>query len=84
MSSVQSFDFSLAVPGCNPCSLCEVYSSDVEVTSPCNRFWFGLCRICLRRMRATLKEAEKALPATPKIRGFKRPDADTARDEVGK
>lgn len=46
------------------CGFCTVYRAAVVIGPGDNLHWF--CRDCLRRMRATLKAAEKALPPLPK------------------
>ena len=48
------------------CSVCFVYQPELEVLPSSTMFMLRLCRVCLRRMRATLKLAEKALPPLPK------------------
>jgi len=74
MSEPKPFDYSVAsdeeIAECNPkaltmCSVCHVYAANVFVEAdPTSRLF--LCRICLIRMRATLKLAFKALPQPPK------------------
>jgi len=48
------------------CDACAVYVFDVRCSREGGYGFLYLCRACLRRLRATLKEAEKALPKLPK------------------
>ena len=76
LSSIQAFPFTLPPHHVREaCWFCRVYAGEVEVPI---RMWnedgdkleeenLALCRICLIRMRATLKAAEKALPKLPKV-----------------
>ena len=64
MSSTQPFEFHISPDSEGDkigCSCCTVYRGEAFVVSDRLRQPFGFCRICLRRMRATLKAAEKAL-----------------------
>ncbi len=70
MSDVQPF--ATTTPADHVCLACQVYRAEVVVldpsTQPPDTDWtlLALCRVCLRRMRVTLKDAEKALPRLPK------------------
>lgn len=68
MSETQPFKFSVQRdPTLWPCMLCRVYQAEVWFADVLEHPDFALCRICLRRLRKTLKEAEKALPPLPKV-----------------
>lgn len=64
MAEVQPFRFAVHEQDVESpaCDFCNVYVMDVTIDN-----MFIICRICLRRLRATLKEAEKALPRLPKV-----------------
>ena len=47
-----------------PCSGCRVYQAAVGLKD--FAYPLTLCRVCLPRLRTTLKAAEKALPPLPK------------------
>ena len=61
MIETQPFEFRIDPHDVTKCGICFVYQSEVYAAGALH-----LCRTCLRRMRATLKAAEKALPPLPK------------------
>lgn len=67
VSETQPFEFHMERIGSRfSCSMCAVYEGEVAVHTLRVKRPLGFCRVCLRRMRATLKAAEKALPPLPK------------------
>ena len=70
MSETKPFEHGVIAPDNSRCDGCGVYQAEAWVkfdffnpsTQDCH-IW--LCRVCLRRLRAALKEAEKALPRRP-------------------
>ena len=79
MSEPKPFEFHVAashVGGEVCCSCCAVYRGEAFIAVDRVRRPLGFCRVCLRRMRATLKAAEKALPTLPRV-----PRPKEARDE---
>jgi len=71
MGNPQAFHFGVDPPYNLRCRFCLIYRSDVTIDPPVQDPWerafeLGLCRICLSRLRTTLKSAQKALPPLPK------------------
>jgi len=67
---VQPFEYEVLARGrseATRCIGCWTYESELFVNiQPRSAGYLYCCRSCLRRLRATLKEAEKELPKLPK------------------
>ena len=64
MSDIKPFEYTLTKDIKYPCKMCKIYEASIVIISPIS--YIGLCRICLKRMRASLKLVEKILPILPK------------------